>query len=286
MFRQSIVDGFQHEQPDYWLNFGNPWEIERLNVAYPIRFYGHVSVSEEDGRQRFKWNASETVSAHHCAAAAAAACRSHAAAGSNLRQRRRAGRTAVASPPQSAGPGPARAQIAPVRDGGGGGGVPQVTAVAYDNPIPGFNTSNTINLRLWAAKPDTEFDLEAFNTGDYVQVGALRSEWRPPSSATDQWSTLCAADSRSAHGPTRTPFNGDWRPEWQLLAVSATSLCPGWVCDGICDVVVVPHDSRGNQQNRTACGNANSQSRLRAGHPQQAAGGDAEQRAVSGRPHL
>ncbi len=45
--------------------------------------------------------------------------------------------------------------------------------MAYDNPIPGFNTSNTINLRLWAAKPDTEFDLEAFNTGDYVQVGAV-----------------------------------------------------------------------------------------------------------------
>ena len=58
---QSIVDGFQHEQPDYWLNFGNPWEIERLNVAYPIRFYGHVSVAEEDGRQRFRWNPSETV---------------------------------------------------------------------------------------------------------------------------------------------------------------------------------------------------------------------------------
>lgn len=46
----------------------------------------------------------------------------------------------------------------------------QVTAVAYDNPIPGFQTNNTINLRLWAAKPDREFDLEAFNTGDYVQV--------------------------------------------------------------------------------------------------------------------
>ena len=42
--------------------------------------------------------------------------------------------------------------------------------MAYDNPIPGFNTNNTINLRLWAAKPDTEFDLEAFNTGDYVQA--------------------------------------------------------------------------------------------------------------------
>jgi glycogen phosphorylase len=49
----------------------------------------------------------------------------------------------------------------------------QVTAVAHDNPIPGFGTRNTINLRLWAAKPDKEFDLEAFNTGDYVQV--LRS---------------------------------------------------------------------------------------------------------------
>ena len=48
----------------------------------------------------------------------------------------------------------------------------QVTAVAYDNPIPGFKTDNTINLRLWAAKPDREFDLEAFNTGDYVQVSS------------------------------------------------------------------------------------------------------------------
>jgi hypothetical protein len=46
----------------------------------------------------------------------------------------------------------------------------QVTAVAYDNPIPGFGTRNTINLRLWASRPDREFDLEAFNTGDYVQV--------------------------------------------------------------------------------------------------------------------
>ena len=60
-FPQSIVDGFQHEQPDYWLNFGNPWEIERLNVAYPIKYYGHVSVTDEDGRQSFNWNPGETV---------------------------------------------------------------------------------------------------------------------------------------------------------------------------------------------------------------------------------
>jgi len=113
MFRQSIVNGFQHEQPDYWLTFGNPWEIERLIVSYPVKSYGHVSVHQEEGRQVYRWNAGE-----------------------------------------------------------------QVTAVAYDNPIPGFDTRNCINLRLWAAKPAREFDLEAFNTGDYVQaiLGKQRAE--------------------------------------------------------------------------------------------------------------
>lgn len=53
-----------------------------------------------------------------------------------------------------------------------------MTAVAYDTPIPGFKTRNCINLRLWAAKPSREFDLEAFNTGDYVQV--LSNTHRPP----------------------------------------------------------------------------------------------------------
>nr|AGV05361.1 starch phosphorylase [Dunaliella salina] len=103
MFKQTLVNGFQHEQPDYWLTFGNPWEIERPVVSYPINFFGHVSLQEEAGRQIFTWSPGE-----------------------------------------------------------------QVTAVAHDNPIPGFATRNCINLRLWSAKPAREFDLEAFNTGDYV----------------------------------------------------------------------------------------------------------------------
>lgn len=37
LFRQIIVDGYQHEQPDYWLNFGNPWEIERIQVSYSVK---------------------------------------------------------------------------------------------------------------------------------------------------------------------------------------------------------------------------------------------------------
>ncbi|GEQ66769.1 hypothetical protein JCM33374_g432 [Metschnikowia sp. JCM 33374] len=43
----------------------------------------------------------------------------------------------------------------------------RVLAVAADFPIPGFNTSNTNNLRLWNAKPTNEFDFNKFNSGDY-----------------------------------------------------------------------------------------------------------------------
>lgn len=33
----------------------------------------------------------------------------------------------------------------------------RVVAVAYDYPIPGFGTKNTINLRLWSAKVSVYF---------------------------------------------------------------------------------------------------------------------------------
>lgn len=46
----------------------------------------------------------------------------------------------------------------------------QVVAVAYDNPIPGYGTTTTSNLRLWDAQPVDEFDLTAFNAGDYDKV--------------------------------------------------------------------------------------------------------------------
>eukprot|EP01018_Ginkgo_biloba_P014979 Gb_36824 [translate_table: standard] len=105
LFRQVIIDGFQHEQPDYWLNFGNPWEIERVHITYPIKFYGKVEEEVSNDRKRWKWIPGEMVE-----------------------------------------------------------------AVAYDNPIPGYDTGNTINLRLWAAKPSGESDLESFNTGDYINA--------------------------------------------------------------------------------------------------------------------
>ena len=43
-----------------------------------------------------------------------------------------------------------------------------VKAVAYDVPIPGFDTHATNNLRLWSSKAASgEFDFQKFNSGDY-----------------------------------------------------------------------------------------------------------------------
>ncbi|EAR95326.2 glycogen/starch/alpha-glucan phosphorylase (macronuclear) [Tetrahymena thermophila SB210] len=111
IFRQQIKDGYQVEVPDYWLDRGNPWEIERLDVNYQIKFYGSITKKVEDGKERTIWEGSEII-----------------------------------------------------------------VARAYDNPIPGYNTFNTINLRLWRSLPSSEFDFKSFNQGDYFK--ALESRQR------------------------------------------------------------------------------------------------------------
>lgn len=79
---------------------GNPWEIVRNDVSYPVKFYGRV-VPGSDGKKQ--WIGGEDIS-----------------------------------------------------------------AVAYDVPIPGYKTKTTINLRLWSTKvPSKEFDLSAFNAGEH-----------------------------------------------------------------------------------------------------------------------
>ncbi|KAL4492628.1 hypothetical protein ABPG72_007741 [Tetrahymena utriculariae] len=105
IFRQLIKDGYQYEVPDYWLDNGNPWEIERLDVNYPIRFYGYVRKIHENGKEKSIWEGGELVLAR-----------------------------------------------------------------AYDNPIPGYDTYNTINLRLWRSLPAREFDFNSFNQGDYFKA--------------------------------------------------------------------------------------------------------------------
>ncbi|CDO95784.1 unnamed protein product [Kluyveromyces dobzhanskii CBS 2104] len=106
IFAQKIIEGYQVETPDYWLNFTNPWEIERSEIQVPINFYGYVdrsgSESGDSTLSASKWIGGE-----------------------------------------------------------------RVIAVPYDMPIPGFKTENVNNLRMWSARPTTEFDFAKFNSGDY-----------------------------------------------------------------------------------------------------------------------
>ncbi|PHJ22103.1 glycogen phosphorylase family [Cystoisospora suis] len=106
IFEQKIVNGRQVEYPDYWLTMSNPWEIERPDCTYAVRFYGAVKEYRDpkSGKMRSKWVEGEIVQ-----------------------------------------------------------------AMAYDNPIPGFDTYNTINLRLWKACPSKEFDFHLFNVGRYLE---------------------------------------------------------------------------------------------------------------------
>jgi len=103
IFKQEIVDGYQVEVPDYWLDF-NPWEFPRHDIVVDIQFYGNVrKFQNEQGKNVVTWEGGEIVK-----------------------------------------------------------------AVAYDVPIPGFDTPATNNLRLWSSKAASgEFDFQKFNSGDY-----------------------------------------------------------------------------------------------------------------------
>ncbi|GMG27013.1 unnamed protein product [Ambrosiozyma monospora] len=103
IFAQKIIDGYQVETPDYWLRYGNPWEIPRKEIRIPVDFYGSVTTeTDASGKTKKIWSGGE-----------------------------------------------------------------RVLAVAYDFPIPGYDTTNVNNLRLWSSEPTTEFDFQKFNEGDY-----------------------------------------------------------------------------------------------------------------------
>jgi starch phosphorylase len=59
MFAQRIVDGRQSEVPDDWMRDGNPWEVLRPEVRYPVHFGGRVV---QEGVKR-RWVPGETVMA-------------------------------------------------------------------------------------------------------------------------------------------------------------------------------------------------------------------------------
>ena len=47
-----------------------------------------------------------------------------------------------------------------------------VLAIPYDTPIPGFKNNTVNTLRLWKSVATEEFDLDEFNSGDYIEAVA------------------------------------------------------------------------------------------------------------------
>ncbi|MCB9960175.1 MAG: glycogen/starch/alpha-glucan phosphorylase [Rhodospirillaceae bacterium] len=62
LFEQGFDQGWQVEFPEDWLRFGNPWEFERPEVAYPVRFHGTVrDTVDHDNHPRATWADTEKV---------------------------------------------------------------------------------------------------------------------------------------------------------------------------------------------------------------------------------
>lgn len=110
MFKQSINQGQQVENPDNWLRYGNIWEFQRPESTYTVQFFGNVVEFETVKGIEHHW-----VDAEH------------------------------------------------------------VVAMAYDVPIPGYDTQTVNNLRLWSAKAAKEFDLRQFNEGNYERAVESRN---------------------------------------------------------------------------------------------------------------
>ncbi|KLJ10935.1 starch phosphorylase [Blastomyces silverae] len=63
IFKQEIINGYQIEVPDYWLDF-NPWEFPRHDVTVDIQFYGSVrKYQDESGKTIHSWEDGEIVQA-------------------------------------------------------------------------------------------------------------------------------------------------------------------------------------------------------------------------------
>ncbi|AES89986.2 putative glycogen phosphorylase [Medicago truncatula] len=58
LFKQRITKDGQEEVAENWLEMGNPWEIQRNDVSYPVRFYGEVISGPNEAKQ---WTGGESI---------------------------------------------------------------------------------------------------------------------------------------------------------------------------------------------------------------------------------
>lgn len=62
IFDQEIRDGWQVEKSDTWLKSGNPWELHRFRLRFPVKFGGHTErYQDEHGQLRVRWAAAMEV---------------------------------------------------------------------------------------------------------------------------------------------------------------------------------------------------------------------------------
>ena len=61
LFRQKIVDGYQTELPDEWLEKGNTWEISRPDEAVEVKFGGDVETYWDNGRMVINYRNADTI---------------------------------------------------------------------------------------------------------------------------------------------------------------------------------------------------------------------------------
>ena len=61
MFRQSIDNGQQIENPDNWLRYGNIWEFQRPANIYTVNFYGRVVEFENGSSIESHWIDADSV---------------------------------------------------------------------------------------------------------------------------------------------------------------------------------------------------------------------------------
>ena len=62
-FEQKIIDGYQVEVPDKWLQRGYVWEVRKSNESVEVPFYGQVTVEHVDGKDVYKHVPTEYVRA-------------------------------------------------------------------------------------------------------------------------------------------------------------------------------------------------------------------------------
>lgn len=53
IFTQRVENGWQREDPDDWLRYGNPWEQPRPEYMIPVNFYGRVEIVPGSDRRRW-----------------------------------------------------------------------------------------------------------------------------------------------------------------------------------------------------------------------------------------